>query len=145
MLVLDAFAVIAALAGEPAGADVEAQLRQPGAEPRISAVNTAEVVDYLVRVAGFAEQAVDASLELLAAGGLVVIPADEQIGRLAGRLRARHYRARGSAVSLADCIALATTLNLGGSLATADPALATIARKEGVPIIALPDSHGHRP
>src|SRR5438309_4552124 len=107
MVVLDAFAVIAALLGEPGAADVEAELRRPGADPRISAVNAAEVVDTMVRVVGVREQAVDASLELLAAGGLVVTPADEKIGRQAGRLRARHYRMRALAVSLADCVALA--------------------------------------
>jgi PIN domain nuclease of toxin-antitoxin system len=145
MVVLDAYAVIAALVGEPGAAAVEAELRRPNAGPQISAVDVAEVVDRMVRLAGVTEQAVDASLELLAAGGLVVAPADEHIGRLAGRLRARHYSRRGQAVSLADCIALATSKSLGASLATADPALATIARAEGVPLVALPDSRGRRP
>jgi PIN domain nuclease of toxin-antitoxin system len=145
MVVLDAFAIIAALVGEPAARDVEAELRRPNAEPRISAVNAAEVVDYMVRVAGVTEQAVDASLELLAAGGLVVAPVDEQIARLAGRLRAHHYSRRAQAVSLADCMALATSKSLNASLATADPALATIARTEGVPLVALPDSRGRKP
>jgi PIN domain nuclease of toxin-antitoxin system len=145
MVLLDAYAIIAALVGEPAAPAVEAELRKPGAELRISAVNEAEVVDTMVRVAGVTKQAVDTSLQLLAAGGLVVTPADEQIGMLAGRLRAKHYDLRSTAVSLADCVALATSMSLGASLATADPALANIARKEGVLVVALPDSRGRKP
>jgi PIN domain nuclease of toxin-antitoxin system len=144
-VILDAFAVIAALVGEPAAAEVEKELRRRNADVRISAVNLAEVVDQLVRQAHFDENVVDTALESLIAGGLVVTPADWTIGRLAGQLRARHYHKSAAAISLADCVALGTSLILGATLGTADPALTTVARRVGVRVLPLPDSRGRRP
>lgn len=63
----------------------------------------------------------------------------------AGDLRAVHYHRERSAVSLADCLALATAESVGEALATPDPALAAMARAEGIEVIPLPDSRGHRP
>ncbi|MHB8507978.1 MAG: PIN domain-containing protein [Candidatus Dormibacteria bacterium] len=141
--VLDAFAVIAALTGEPAAAEVEAVVR--AGDACISAVNLAEVIDQLVRVAGRSAAEVEISLASLAAGGLVVVPTDEQVGRSAGSIRARYYDRRTAPVSLADCVALATCLRLAAALATADAPLATIAKKEGVALVGLPNSFGQRP
>ncbi|MGH7687146.1 MAG: PIN domain-containing protein [Candidatus Dormibacteria bacterium] len=144
-IVLDAYAVIAAVAGEPAAQAVDHELRSPGADVRISAVNLAEVLDQLLRVARLAAPAVERSLQLLSAAGVSVVPADEQLGFEAGSLRARHYR-RGSAdVSLSDCFAVATAASLNAAVATADPALATMARVEVVRVVALPDSKGRLP
>jgi len=143
--VLDAFAIIAALAGEPAAAEVEAELRRKDADARVAAINLAEVVDQLIRQAGYSEEAVDVSLESLMAGGLAVVPMDGSLGRLAGRLRARHYDKRTTALSMADCVALATSVTLRATLATADPSLAAAARTEGVTVLGLPDSNGKRP
>lgn len=145
MTVLDAYALIAFLAGEPAAGAVEAHLRAAGPTAHLSALNLAEVVDRLVRAAGQPEEAVFRRLEWLASGGLTVVAVDEPIGRLAGVLRARHYRRAGAAVSLADCVALATARLLDEGLSTADPALASIARAEGVPVLGLPDSRGRVP
>lgn len=141
--VLDAFAVIAALAGEASAAEVEAELRKGDA--RITAVNLAEVIDQLVRRVRRSQDEVENSLASLVAGGLGVVPADEAIGRLAGGLRARHYDRRTAAISLADCVALATCALMDATLATADHPLATVARKEGVRVLELPDSNGKRP
>jgi PIN domain nuclease of toxin-antitoxin system len=145
LTVLDAQAIVAALLGEPATAEVEAILRDVSDPPRISAVNVAEVIDVLVRRHGAAPDDVLQRLEWLQVGGLATVAADEAIGLLAGRLRARHYRSSDRAVSLADCVALATALHLGDRLATADPALADLAAEEGCRIVALPDSRGRRP
>ncbi len=142
--VLDAFAVIALLAGEPAGREVGDVLRTPGADVRLTAVNLAEVVDRLVRGAGLAPATIDERLALLAAGGLRVTPVTEPTGRLAGALRGRHCRRGPAALSLADCVALAATLEADGALATADAALARAARAEGAQVLALPDSRGVR-
>jgi hypothetical protein len=49
------------------------------------------------------------------------------------------------AVSLADCIAAATTLDLDESLATSDPALAAVVRAEGGRVRGLADSSGRMP
>lgn len=49
------------------------------------------------------------------------------------------------AVSLADCVAAATALSTGRSLATADPPLANLLRAEGGKIHALPDTTGRLP
>jgi predicted nucleic acid-binding protein len=74
-----------------------------------------------------------------------VVAVDEAIGKLAGELRARHYHRRTAPISLADCIALAASSVLGGTLATSDPALAAVARRVGVKVLGLPNSAGSRP
>lgn len=144
MTVFDAYALIAFLAGEPAAEAVDEELRK-GNVARIAAVNLAEVVDRLIRVAGHPEASVDRSLEWMLTDGLAVVPVGEPVARLGGLLRARHYHHQRAAVSLADCLALATSIELGDSLATADPALAKLARGEGVTVLALPDSQGRLP
>ena len=131
------------MAGEPAAAEVEAELRRGGTG--ITAVNLAEVIDQLVRTARRTRQEVQASLASLAAGGMRVVPVDEAIGSIAGGIRAEHYQRRTAPISLADCIALAASSVLGAALATADPALATLARRLGVKVVGLKDSTGNRP
>lgn len=144
-VVLDAYAVIAAVAGEPAAEAVDRLLRRTDADVHISAVNLAEVLDQLLRVARLAAPDVERSLQLLSAAGLSVVPADEQLGHEAGSLRARHYRRGSVDVSLSDCFALATAASLDAAVATADPALAAVARAEVVRVVALPDSKGRFP
>ncbi len=144
-VLLDAFAVIAVLAGEPAAQEIASELRKPSADVRISSVNLAEVVDQLIRVAGNAPDLVESSLQLLADGGLQIAAVDERIGRLAGEYRAKHYDKRTAALSLADCIALATSSVIGATVATSDPALAAAARVEGLAVLGLPDARGRRP
>ena len=85
------------------------------------------------------------ALVLLESGGLRVASVDADIGIAAGNLHARHYDRKTSPLSMADCVALATSLSLAQPLATSDPALAAAARVEGVAIIALPDARGRRP
>jgi PIN domain nuclease of toxin-antitoxin system len=143
MTVLDAFALIAALTGEPATETVRAEFRQGGV--LISSVNMAEVIDRLVRVSQLPEEMVLSRLEWLKSGGLTIAPIDESIGELAGLLRARHYHRTSASISMADCMALALCMRRSGVLATADPALAGIARLENVNILALPNSQGRKP
>jgi PIN domain nuclease of toxin-antitoxin system len=135
---------VAALAGEPAGPEVETILRRrPG--PSISAVNLAEVNDILLRVIGRDPDTVHDRLDWLFAGGLAVEPAWVPVCRLAASLRARHYHRTDMPLSLADCFCLATAMTLETDLATTDPDLARLARDVGVAVVALPDSTGHRP
>lgn len=145
MSVLDAYAIVTALAGEASAAEVEALLRDRHDPPVISAINLTEVIDVSTRILGHPADDVLERIDWLLAGGLGVVAVDEELGRTAGRSRARFYDRRSSALSIADCVCLATALRLGQRLATADPALATTARALGVEVIALPDSRGTRP
>lgn len=145
LTVLDAFAVIAALMDEPSRDEVEHLRYGNGQGVRISLANLAEVIDQLVRVKRQPFIAVDRAVNWLKQDGLDLVPVDEAIGRRAGQLRAVHYHRQHSAVSLADCLALATAEAVGEALATPDPALAAMARAVGVEVVALPDSQGRRP
>ena len=112
--------------------------------PMVSAASVAETMDVLVRVRNHRVEHCDAQIQLLYSGGLEVVPVDEEIGRLAGLLRARHWNRDRRPVSLADCIALATAMVNQEAIATADAALIGAARAEGHPVIVLPDSQGRR-
>jgi hypothetical protein len=63
----------------------------------------------------------------------------------AADLRARYYDRKARALSLADCLLLAHVCTGGDEIATADPAIADVARAEGLALIPLPDSAGARP
>ena len=110
--------------------------------PMVSAAGIAETMDVLVRMRHHRVEQCDAQLQLLCSGGLEVVPVDEEIGRLAGLLRARHWNRDSRPVSLGDCMALATAMTSREPLATADAALIGAARAEGHPVIVLPDSQG---
>lgn len=142
MTVLDAYAVVALLRDEAAADEVARILTEPSL---LSSVNGAEVVDQLVRVHGRDADDVEADLALLGQARMATAPVDGDTAVLAGRLRARHYHRVRCAVSLADCVAAATAVLAGRPLATADPALAAVARAEGARVVALPDSSGRRP
>jgi PIN domain nuclease of toxin-antitoxin system len=143
--ILDAMALVAALTGEPARDEVERLLRDRADPPRIAAANLAEVADVLVRIKAFASDQVLQAVSWLRAGGLDVTPTDDVIALAAGELHARHYHHRRCPVSLCDCLALATAALLRERLATADPALAVVARTEAIGLVPLPDSSGRRP
>lgn len=142
-LVVDAGPVVSLLLDDPAAAAVAAALT--GKKPaRISAVTVAEVLDVLIRVhavpADDAVESVGRLLDEVAAP----VPVTRRDAERAGVLRARHYHRRDRDVSLADCFVVAIT---GGSdaVATADTAVARVARAEGVDVVALPDARGRRP
>lgn len=144
MTVLDAQAIVAGLTAEPAMSEVARILHDLDSVPMVSAVTVGETMDVLVRVRHHRVEHCDAQLQLLYSGGLEVVPVDEEIGRLAGLLRARHWNRDSRPVSLADCTALATAMLNQEPLATADAALIGAARAEGHPVIVLPDSQGRR-
>lgn len=140
-VVLDAYAVIAALVGERARVEVE-PLLQDGV---VCAPNLAEVLDVCVRVHANDERIVREVVGWLLSGGLEVAALESAVALDAGALRAKHYRRRHCEVSHGDCFALALAKHRGLALATADPDLAAIARAEEVELISLPDSRGKRP
>jgi PIN domain nuclease of toxin-antitoxin system len=139
--VLDASAVIAALANEPARPQVEALLRAE-TPPVISAVNLAEAIEWLVRLGGHSPQRVRETVNWLIVGGLQVEPVWPPLARSAAALRARHYHRTDRPISLADCFCLTTAISLAANLATTDSHLAGLAGDLGVEVIALPDSTG---
>lgn len=142
MTVLDSYALIAYLRGEPSAGEVAGLLRGPAI---LTSVNAAEVRDQMVRVFGADEDGIEADLALLCHAGLTVQAVTYELGIQAGRIRARRYHRERAAVSLADCVAAAAALASGSALATCDPALAAVLRTEGGKIHPLPDSKGRRP
>jgi predicted nucleic acid-binding protein len=141
---LDAYGLVALVVDGPAADEVQALLRSGDA--RVVAINLAEAVDVATRVHGASGEALRSAIEpLLLSRSLVTAVSDEQQAWVAGDLRARHYDRRTQALSLADCFLLAHALADGAAIATADPAVANVARSEGVELVALPDSSGRRP
>ena len=122
---------------------MEALLR--GAQVSISATNLAEVIDQLVRVRGHLLESVHHQIDMLMIGGLEVEPVWLRVIWLATSLRAENYRRATAALSMPDCVCIATAMVLGTDVATTDPALARVARDAGVAVVALPDSNGQRP
>jgi predicted nucleic acid-binding protein len=133
------------LTGEPAAGEVETLLRDETDPTTISAVNLAEALDVLVRHQGWPVPEVEEKLRWLTLGGLRVLPVDEGIGLLAGRLHARYYHRDRRPLSMADCVALASAIALGQRLATSDPALLATAVDEDCQVRVLLDSQGKRP
>lgn len=138
MTILDAYAVLALLKGEPAATKVQELIATGDAS--LTPTGISEVLDHLVRVVGVSEE--DAVLDL-AQLGLADAPAiDSDLGLVAGLLRGRNYHREGRAVSLADCVAAAIASATSRPLATADPHLLDLCVDEGVPTTPLPNSHG---
>ncbi|UGS33724.1 PIN domain-containing protein [Capillimicrobium parvum] len=75
-------------------------------------------------------------------GIVTIVDVDEPTARAAARLRARRYHRTRAALSLADCVLLASAQISGRAVATADRPLAAAARAEELEVIALPDSRG---
>jgi uncharacterized protein with PIN domain len=130
---------------EPAADDVERELRNASRTAWISAIDLAEVVDVMERIYRCSPAATLEALMLLESGGHRVAHVNGDIGVEAGAMHARHHDRKKSALSMADCIALATARALGEPLATADRALSAAAAVSGVTIVPLPDTSGRRP
>lgn len=143
MTFLDAFALIAFLAGEPAADRVRDLLR--AGDCWLSAIQLAETMDVLVRVLEHERSEVERVLDPLLVTELGLVEVGEPEARTAAALRQRHYRKGSSELSMADCVLLASAVPRSASIATSDPALATAARREGVTLEALPDSGGRVP
>jgi PIN domain nuclease of toxin-antitoxin system len=140
VILLDAYAVLALLKGEPAAPQVRVLL-QGGDQARLTAVGIAEVIDHLVRLCGASEDA--AALDLAQLGLAEAIVVDPALGLRAGLLRARHYHRKNRSVSLADCVAVEAARTHDAPLASADPHLLDVCREEAIRVIVLPDSTGH--
>ena len=140
---LDAYALVAFLADEPARPEVAEILRESCV---MSTVNLAESLDVLGRIHGIGEDELRGLVDPLLAEDAVRVeaPADDDAWVVA-RLRTRYYDRSTRGLSLADCFLLATATRLGASVATADPAIAATVRDESLELVALPDRSGTRP
>lgn len=139
-VLLDTYAAIAVLKGEPAAEAVRPTLET--GEALIHPLNLAEVIDRMARLVGADPDDIEADMALL---GVRVIDTDATVLVDAGRWRARHYHRNNRAVSLADCVAGLSAVTLGMELATSDPHCAAMVRAEGGAVRALPDSRGRWP
>jgi predicted nucleic acid-binding protein len=143
VILLDSYALIAFARDEPAAAEVEALLRDT-VDTAITSVNLFEVVDYLVRRAGWPEEGVRVGLSLLIGETVQVVAVGSDIAWRGASVRAAHYVKGSCEVSLADCILLASAVP-GDRIATSDPALAFVARALGIELVPLSDSRGRKP
>jgi PIN domain nuclease of toxin-antitoxin system len=134
-VLLDAFALIALLAEEPAADEVEAILRR--GQAAMPAINLAEALDVLQRVQGVSSERLDAITAPLLSTSLALLPVDEHLARKAASIRARRYHRTRAPISLADCVLLAAA-DAADTIATADAPLIAVAREEGVRITELP-------
>ena len=137
---LDSYAVIALLGGEPAARQVSGLLGDED-ESGLTSLGVAEVLDHLVRLVGVDED--DAVLDVAQLGLDAPTSVSADLAMCSGLLRARHYQRKTRAVSLADCVAAEAARQAGASLATADPHLLDLCREEGIATVPLPDSTGH--
>lgn len=142
MIALDAYALVAFLADEPARDEVEVLLRESCV---VTIVNLAESLDVLGRVYGIGEDELRRLVDPLLGDALAVDAPPAEDAWVVASLRRRYYDREKRELSLADCFLLAAASRLGASVATADPPVASVARDESLELIALPDSSGRRP
>jgi predicted nucleic acid-binding protein len=133
-VLLDAFALIALLANEPAAEEVEVLLRR--GDVAMTAVNLAEALDVLQRLQRISNKRLAELTAPLIGERITLVVVDEQLARNAADVRARRYHRTRSPVSLADCILLAAT-GASDELATADRPLLRVAELENVRTRAL--------
>lgn len=134
MILLDAYAVIAVLTGEPAAPAVQ-RLLESDDRPAVTTAGIVEVLDHLIRRYATAEQDALSAVSRLELESIMLT---EEIAIAAGLLRARHYRRSARSVSLADCVAAETARAIDVPLATADPGLVAMCEDEGISLVRLP-------
>lgn len=111
LFVLDSTVLIDYLRGRPVVQRVRA-LRQTGDVPATTAINVEEIVR------GLRAAETPAARELFT--GLLLLPIEDAAAWQAGEWR-RHHAQRGRTLSQQDCLVAATTLVVGGTLATGNP------------------------
>lgn len=143
MTLLDAYAVVALVADEPAAQEVEKLLR--AGESRVLVANLAEAIDVTQRVHGVPAVETRYVIEPLLGETLVPVVSEARHAWHAVELRGRHYDRRERPISLTDCFLIAHAVDANEEIATADAPLAVAARAEGVEVVALPDRRGLKP
>ncbi|HEX4518414.1 MAG TPA: PIN domain-containing protein [Gaiellaceae bacterium] len=135
MTLLDAYALVAFLIGGPAQTRVQELLRE--GNTGIATVNLVEALEVSERVYGLPVADAVRSIEPLFTGPMVALTLDLATARRAAELRARHYHRSHCSISLADAILIATT-GPGDRLATADPDVLAVAKREQIDMLSLP-------
>ena len=138
VILLDASCIVGLFLGEPGQPDVVAALTN---ECEMSVLNRAEVIDRITRKGATADD-VAADLDTL---GITYIALDVDTADRAATLRARHFHRLECPLSMADCVALATALATGSTLATSDSHLAAVGRANGCAILPVANSSGDYP
>jgi uncharacterized protein with PIN domain len=133
VILLDAYAVIALLTGEPAAPAVW-RLLDSDQRPAVTTTGIIEVLDRLIRRFGVVEREAVNTLGRLRLESIMLT---DEIATGAGLLRARHYRRTGRSVSLADCVAAETARAIDVPLATAAPGLIAMCEDEGIGLVRL--------
>jgi PIN domain nuclease of toxin-antitoxin system len=142
VILLDAYALIAFLAEEPAAEEVGQLISTGGAV--VAAPNLAEAADRLGRIHGIAVQRTRAAVESLEQSTDLRVQATERAHAWrAAELRVKHYHRTRRPLSLGDCLLLAMTRE-EDRVATADPHVLATADEERIKWIALEDSQGRR-
>jgi uncharacterized protein with PIN domain len=140
--VLDAYSLVALLAGEPA-ADEVGQLIASG-PAAVPAPNLAEAADRLGRIHNIAVKRTRSTVESLEQStGLHVRVLECSHAWRAAELRVKHYHRTQRPLSLGDCLLLAMT-GEGDQLASSDPHVLATANEARIAWIALQDSQGRR-
>ncbi|MFN8521315.1 MAG: PIN domain-containing protein [Chloroflexota bacterium] len=134
MILLDAYGLVALLAGRAAGMHVRALLREGAG---VATANLVEAYEVSERRYGVPIERSAEILEPLFDQALRAIPLDRAVARRAAEMRARHYHRSKRPISLADAILLASA-TAGDTIVTADPDVLAIAALEGIPTIELP-------
>lgn len=142
MILLDANALLSLVLGQSAEREVDELLRTR--ECAIPAACLAEVVDMLVRKHGVEREKARQTLGPLLDEAVAVAPADRDVGWRAGEIRAEHYGRSDRALSMCDCLLLATAAR-SDEIATSDAAVVAAAHDLGLGVVPLPDSRGRRP
>jgi predicted nucleic acid-binding protein len=142
LTILDAYALIALLADEPAAGEV-VELLAAG-DCAVTHVNLCESVYVLQRTYGVGVEESRVVVAPLLSEGIREIATGEATVWRASDLRVRYYDRRVTPLSLADCVLLAAATG-DDRIATADAPVANVARSEGIGVVALPDLSGARP
>jgi uncharacterized protein with PIN domain len=142
VIVLDAYALAALLAGESAAEEVGELIA--GGTAAVPAPNLAEAADRLGRVHGIAVQRTRSAVESLEqSSDLQVRAAERPHAWRAAELRVKHYHRTRCPLSLGDCLLLAMT-GEQDQVATSDPHVLATADAERIARVALRDSRGRR-
>lgn len=134
MILLDAYGLVAFLAGGPAAAQVRAILREGDAA--VVGPNLVEALDVCARVYGLPVGRAMEVLEPLLATTLAWVSVDATVARRAAELRARHDHRERRPISLADAMLLSAA-GKADRIATADPDVLAVAAAESIATVEL--------
>jgi len=142
VILLDAYALTALLAYDPAAGEVGGLIAD--GDVAVAASNLAEAADRLARIHQIEVRRTRAAVDSLQQSTRLRVRAVEPAhGWRAAELRAKHYHRTRCPLSLGDCLLLAAAGEVD-RIATSDPHLLATASRESIGWIALSDSRGRR-